>query len=251
VRLKWIDRSNEFIARRYDRIAGLITLLEWLFFLPAKLREKSVRIMQLRPGDRVLEVGCGTGRNFAFLRRAVGPTGHLYGVDLSAGMLARARALCVKQGWRNVTLTHGDIASYQAPAPLDAVLFSLSYNTMPQAAQVLQHIVAQLRPGAPITIMDAKLPKGWLGRMVLPLAIRLNELTVLGNPYIRPWEQLARIVDNFKMEEQRFGSYYICQGNKPHRKSPALTLKNDRKKNAEDAVRMQRRCARGNDRRAR
>src|SRR5258708_409304 len=38
-------------------------------------------------------VGCGTGRNFPFLREAIGPTGRIYGVDLSAGMLCSARKL--------------------------------------------------------------------------------------------------------------------------------------------------------------
>ena len=37
----------------------------------------------------MLEIGCGTGRNFPYLRRQVGPTGMVYGVDLSAGMLRR------------------------------------------------------------------------------------------------------------------------------------------------------------------
>ena len=48
----------------------------------------------LTTGDRVLEIGCGTGRNVPFLRAAVGATGKVYGVDLSSGMLRRARALC-------------------------------------------------------------------------------------------------------------------------------------------------------------
>jgi SAM-dependent methyltransferase len=43
--------------------------------------------LKLRKGDRVLEVGCGTGRNFPFPRDAVGSKGRIYGVDLSEGML--------------------------------------------------------------------------------------------------------------------------------------------------------------------
>ena len=39
--------------------------------------------------------------------------------------------------------------------------------------------------------------------------------TLLGNPYIRPWEDLARLADAFEMNEFMFGSYYVCRGIKP------------------------------------
>jgi ubiquinone/menaquinone biosynthesis C-methylase UbiE len=64
------------------------------------------------------------------LRAAVGDAGHVYGIDLSAGMLTRARSLVDQHRWRNVTLVHGDAVDYQAPEPLDGVLFGFSYSTM-------------------------------------------------------------------------------------------------------------------------
>jgi ubiquinone/menaquinone biosynthesis C-methylase UbiE len=45
--------------------------------------------------QKVQKVGCGTGRNFPYLREAIGPTRRIYGVDLSAGMLRKARKLSV------------------------------------------------------------------------------------------------------------------------------------------------------------
>ena len=122
----WIDRDRAFVARRYDHLATLITLFEWLLFVPGKFREKAVATLELNPGDRVLEIGCGTGRNLPALRAAVGDTGHVYGIDLSAGMLTRARSLLDRHQWRNVTLVHGDAVDYQAPEPLDGVLFGFS-----------------------------------------------------------------------------------------------------------------------------
>ena len=93
VTYQWVDCERAFIAQRYDRIAGLIGLFDHLLFLPPDLRRRAAARLNLKQGDRVLEIGCGTGRNFPFLREAVGPAGEIYGVDLSRGMLRRARAL--------------------------------------------------------------------------------------------------------------------------------------------------------------
>ncbi len=51
-------------------------------------------------------------------RRRAG--GSVYGVDISAGMLAQARALCAHNGWSNVNLLQQDAAEFFAAEPLDA-----------------------------------------------------------------------------------------------------------------------------------
>jgi demethylmenaquinone methyltransferase/2-methoxy-6-polyprenyl-1,4-benzoquinol methylase len=200
------------VAARYDRIAGLIGFIDWLFFIPPDLRARAVGRLGLAPGDRVLEIGCGTGRNFPYLRQAVGSHGMVYGVDLSAGMLAKARQLCERERWTNIAVEQADAADYLAPEPLDAVLFGFSYNTMPHHRVVLQHALRQLRPGGRVVIVDGKLPPGLGGRLLLPFSLWLMKLTMLGNPLIKPWQNLASVVDGFAMEEFRFGSWYICWG---------------------------------------
>ena len=161
----WADCERTFIAQRYDRIAGLIGFIDWLFFVPAEFRKRAAARVGLKAGDRVLEIGCGTGRNFPYLREAVGPSGQIYGVDLSTGMLAKAQELCEQRQWSNVELTQEDAAEYTAPEPLDGVMFGLSYNTMPHHLTVLHHSLKQLRPGGRIVIMDAKVPPGLGGRL--------------------------------------------------------------------------------------
>jgi ubiquinone/menaquinone biosynthesis C-methylase UbiE len=219
VTYEWVDCDRNFLVQRYDRIAGLIPFFEWLFFLPSGLRRNAVDRLKLRPGDRVLEVGCGTGRNLPFLHDAVGPTGRVYGVDLSPGMLSKAHDLRIRHRWANVHLNQGDAVDYVAPEALDGVLFSLSYNTMPHHRAVLNHVWNQLRPGGSLVIMDAKPPPGRGGEFILPFSVWLMKHTVLGNPYIQPWKDLAVMTDDFEMEEFLFGSYYICRGAKRARLS--------------------------------
>jgi demethylmenaquinone methyltransferase/2-methoxy-6-polyprenyl-1,4-benzoquinol methylase len=213
--VSWVDFNRESIARRYDRLAPYIKLFEWLLWLPAGLRRKAVDALALRAGERVMEIGCGTGRNLRLLRDAVGPAGAVYGVDLSEGMLAKARALGAAEGWTNVSLVRSEALVYSAPEPLDGVLFSLSYNTMPHHREVLQHALTQLRPGGRVVIMDAKLPAGTFGRGLTPFSIWLMRRTFLGNPLIRPWEHLAAETLGFEMRTCLFDSYYICRGTKP------------------------------------
>jgi demethylmenaquinone methyltransferase/2-methoxy-6-polyprenyl-1,4-benzoquinol methylase len=215
-REQWIDLDRNAIIKRYDRLATLIPLFDWVFCHPRDFRRTAVGEIDLSPGDRVLEIGCGTGRNFPHLSAAVGPTGRVFGVDISPRMLARARALCERHGFGNIELSECDAAEYLSPEPLDGVLFGLSYNTMPHHLAVLRHAWGLLRPGGRLVIMDSKLPAGLGGKLLRPFSIWLMKRTMLGNPDIHPWEDVARLTDQFQMREFVFGSHYICRGVKPH-----------------------------------
>jgi len=214
---EWPVYDHDVICQRYNRIAAFIPFFEWALFMPSGLRRRAVDQLKLRRGDRVLEVGCGTGRNFTYLREAVGPEGRIYGVDLSKGMLRRARKLCQRRQWTNVVLIEADAANYASQELFDGVLFSFSYNVMPHHRSVLCQVWKQLRPGGRLVIMDARLPPGLFGKLIRPFATWLMKQTLLGNPLIRPWQYHAALVDDFLMEDFRFSSYYICCGIKPER----------------------------------
>ena len=130
-------------------------------------------------------------------------------------MLRKAEQLRDANDWRNIELCECDAADYAAPVPLDAVLFSLSYNTMPHHRTVLRHAWQQLRPGGRLIIMDAKVPPGLGGRLVLPFSLWLMKHTMLGNPLIHPWQELGAVADHVDMSECMFSSYYICSATKP------------------------------------
>jgi demethylmenaquinone methyltransferase/2-methoxy-6-polyprenyl-1,4-benzoquinol methylase len=212
---QWVDCDRNSVRQRYDRLAEYIPFFERLLFLPRDFRRSAVDHLELCPGDRVLEIGCGTGRSFSNLYDAVGPAGHIHGIDISPGMLGKAQALCDANRWSNIELNECDAAEYSAPAPLDGVLFSLSYNTMPHHRAVLRHAWDQLRPGGQLVIMDAKLPPGRGGQLILPFCLWLMKHTMLGNPLIEPWKELAAVAEHIEMNECLFGSYYICRGMKP------------------------------------
>jgi ubiquinone/menaquinone biosynthesis C-methylase UbiE len=130
-------------------------------------------------------------------------------------MLRKAESVCDANGWGNIELSECDAAEYTAPILLDAVFFSLSYNTMPHHHAVLRRAWQQLRPGGRLVIMDAKVPPGLSGRLILPFSLWLMKHTMLGNPLIHPWEELATVANHVDMDECLFSSYYVCSAVKP------------------------------------
>lgn len=210
----WVAHDAAFVRRRYNRLARCFVFFEWLFLLPRGIRHRTVRRLDLKAGDRVLEVGCGTGRNLALLVEAVGPEGKVYGVDVSDGMLEEAGTLCKGAGWPQVTLMRADAADYTLPEPVDGVIFSLSYAVIPRHREALRQAWAQLRPGGWVVIMDAKLSRGLGGRLLRPFVLWTSKLTVLGNPDIRPWDELRELAGEIEYEEFQWGTYYICRGRK-------------------------------------
>jgi demethylmenaquinone methyltransferase/2-methoxy-6-polyprenyl-1,4-benzoquinol methylase len=212
--IQWTDVDISAVRQRYNRLARRYDLIDLAFFVRTDIRKQAVDRLSLKAGDRVLEIGCGTGKNLALLRAGVGPRGHVYGVDLSDGMLQVAEDTRRRNGRTNVTLVRSDIADYAPPEPVQGVLFSLSYNTMPHHRQVLRQTWEHLASGGNLVVMDAKLPAGRFGGMILPFILWAMRASVLSNPFVRPWEELRTLTDDLEMEQHLF-SYYICRARKP------------------------------------
>jgi ubiquinone/menaquinone biosynthesis C-methylase UbiE len=81
------NRELDFIRRRYNRLAPIYPVFNLVFFLPFGIRARAVARLELREGDKALEVGCGTGRNLPYLVKAVGTAGEVFGVDCCEGMI--------------------------------------------------------------------------------------------------------------------------------------------------------------------
>ncbi len=181
-------------------------------------REAAIGLLGLRPGDRVLDLGCGTGLNFPLLDSAIGPTGTIVGVDLSASMLARAHARVRRRGWRHVSLVQADAAT-AAEAGLfrsdrfDAVLATYALSVIEDGARAWHAALAAVRPAGRAAVVDLALPEGrW--RALAPL-VRLTGFTGGVDLDRRPWQWVDR--DTVDTEERvlRAGHVRVAVGTVP------------------------------------
>jgi S-adenosylmethionine-diacylgycerolhomoserine-N-methlytransferase len=138
-------------------------------------RDTLIAGLAARPGMRVLEVACGTGRNLAKIGKAW-PGSHLYGLDISSEMLKSARAALGAQA----RLGEGDACAFDAQALLgepafERIVLSYSLSMIPDWQGALDHAAGQLAPGGALHVVDfgdlsglpgpfRRILRAWLGR---------------------------------------------------------------------------------------
>jgi ubiquinone/menaquinone biosynthesis C-methylase UbiE len=149
------------LVSQAGRPRGMAGRLEgWLFAYRPSNRQRNrwvVSLLDVRPTDRVLEVGFGPGIAIAELSRRVGPAGHVYGLDHSEVMLQQAtrrNAAAIAAG--RVTLTLGTVEALPPvlDGPFDIILAVNSLGFWPQRTKRLEDLRRRLAPGGRIAIVS-------------------------------------------------------------------------------------------------
>jgi ubiquinone/menaquinone biosynthesis C-methylase UbiE len=148
-------RSRNAARQAYDR-ASRWTRLEEPFERRARLT--GLRLLRVRPGERVLELGCGDGEALIALARAVGPDGQVAGLDLSPEMIRRARSRLRRERLAGRTeLAVADACAIPFPdGSFDAVFlaFTLELFDTPEIPIVLAECRRVLRPGGRVGVVS-------------------------------------------------------------------------------------------------
>ncbi len=114
-----------------------------------------LRIDPLKPGETVLDVGCGCGMDLLLAARRVGARGRAIGIDMTPEMLERAGAAAFAAGLSHVELHRGEAQSIPLPSETaDAVISNGVLNLTPDKNEAFKEIARVLRPGGRLLLAD-------------------------------------------------------------------------------------------------
>ena len=149
-----VDGSSEAVARKLyspEELAGVPhSAIDGALGVANHLRHAAIR-----PGETVLDLGCGAGIDSILAARQTGPEGRVLALDFLPEMLERTAAAAAQAGLHNVEPLEGDLEAIPLPdASVDHVISNGVINLAPRKARVLAECARVLRRGGRLTVSD-------------------------------------------------------------------------------------------------
>ncbi len=199
-----VDRARLLyaaLAANYDDETRFIT----------GIRKQAICALKLRPGETVLDAGCGTGWCLPLLSEQVGANGKVMGFEPSPHMLAVAHGRSRRLPLANVELIEACGDSVILSSPPDAILFSYTHDLL-QSQSSLEHILRQTRSGARVVAVGTKLFPKWFvpGNWYLR---HTHHMTITNfSDFDAPWRKLSLLCARHDVRSTVPGSRYLFTG---------------------------------------
>ncbi|MBK8151457.1 MAG: class I SAM-dependent methyltransferase [Acidobacteria bacterium] len=158
-----MDDKSQFPSSQFERMDRMYRHQRFFYDLTRKYyllgRDRLIAEMKIEPGDRVLELGCGTARNLIALAKKH-PESHFYGLDASAEMLRTAQKKIDAAGLSNITLRTAlaDEFSFDGTFGLDDrfdnCFFSYAVSIIPPWRESIRNAIENLKPEGKLHIVD-------------------------------------------------------------------------------------------------
>jgi len=203
----------DFLAPAYDPVLKPIY---------APFRRRAFEALDLAPGAAVLDLACGTGQNFSYLRVEMEGYGKIVGVDISKGMLKKAELAAQRQGRVQVWLLKMDAAQLTSTlleqtvgqAEVDAVVCTYGFTAMKNWKEVFQRSFELLKPGGAYFIHD-------IHAEVRTRRVKAFEIATQVDLTRKSWEPLQELCVDFHFEYLDpsahifAGRLFVARGIKP------------------------------------
>jgi ubiquinone/menaquinone biosynthesis C-methylase UbiE len=205
---RWLTPNRSAALRQYSARARIYDF-ELALFEP--VRQRAVELLGLKDGERVLDVGCGTGLSLPALEGLVGPGGSIVGIEQSPEMLAQARARAAEHNWNNVEFISAAVEEAVLPPAADAALFHFTHDIM-RTPEALANVVGHLKPGARIVAAGLK----WAPARTMPLNLLVWNAAMRSTSTLeglaRPWSHLEPLMSELEVEQMLGGTVYVASG---------------------------------------
>ena len=160
------------VRTMFDRIAPIYERMNTVMTagLDARWRREAVRAAGLRPGESAVDVACGSGSLTRLLGEAVGPSGAVLGMDVSASMLREAMS---RGGAPSVRYERADaLALPLDDASMDAATIAFGLRNVADYRACLAEMARVTRPGGRVVVLEIATPARGPGRWVAELWFR-------------------------------------------------------------------------------
>jgi phosphatidylethanolamine/phosphatidyl-N-methylethanolamine N-methyltransferase len=165
--------ENDFVTNVYEKLASVYDVIFGPTLHPGRVQ--AIQKMRIQPGNRVLEVGVGTGINAGLYP----PDCFVTGIDLSSSMLEKARERVARKNLRNVRLLEMDAADLRFPdSAFDIVYAPYLISVVPDPITVAREMRRVCRPGGRIIFLNHfRSPNrllAWIERALSPFTVHIG-----------------------------------------------------------------------------
>lgn len=194
--------------RQYQWRAGVYDS-ELAWFEP--LRIEAIASLALLPGQRVIDVGCGTGLSFGPLMERVGDCGSIVGIEQCPQMLEQARQRIRRHGWKRIELVGAPADEAPIEGLADAALFHFTHDIVRTPAAI-ENVLNHLKPGARVaaTGLQWAHPLAWPVNLFVWGAALYSVTTLDGLD--NPWSCLAHYIPGLQARPTWMGGVSMATG---------------------------------------
>jgi len=149
-----MNKQQKAAIKYYDKFSRVYDWLspKWYYH---NARAYAIEQLALKSGDTVLNLPCGTGQNFTYFQKYLNETGLIIGIDLSEGMLEKAKIKTAENDWNNIKIIREDATQinqewfanhFGDSVKVAAILCDLGLSGFPNWEQIIDNMLELLEP---------------------------------------------------------------------------------------------------------